>query len=138
MACGRNTRRPMSEITPYKIKLHGGKENETMEQTVRGKSPQVPLVLTGRQGYERKDTCKVFQPLRSGTWLVTEAEKQSNGDWLFFCYGTNGHEWEWEYITLSELTQTKVKVFGYRFPLERDLYIPDSMTIGECLKRYGG
>lgn len=66
MACGRNSRRPMSEFTPHKIKLHGGKENETMEQTVRGKSPQISLVLTRRQGYERKDTCKVFQSLRGG------------------------------------------------------------------------
>lgn len=81
---------------------------------------------------------KYFNPYGAGTWLVTEAEKQSNGDWLFFCYGTNGHEWEWEYITLSQIMQAKVKVFGYRFPLERDLYIPDGMTVGECLKRYGG
>lgn len=105
---------------------------------LEAKARKYPLYSQDGKGMNAQILVKYFNPYGAGTWLVTEAEKQSNGDWLFFCYGTNGREWEWEYITLSELVQTKVKVFGYRFPLERDLYIPNGMTVGECLKRYGG
>lgn len=102
------------------------------------KARRYPLYSQDGKGLNAQILVKYFNPYGAGTWLITEAEKQNNGDWLFFGYATNGYEWEWEYITLSQIIQTKVKVFGYRFPLERDLYIPDGMTVGECLKRYGG
>lgn len=105
---------------------------------LEAKARKYPLYSQEGKGMNAVILAKFFNPYGAGTWLVTEAEQQPDGDCLFFCYGTNGREWEWEYITLSELTQTKVKVFGYRFPLERDLYIPNGMTVGECLKRYGG
>ena len=105
---------------------------------LEAKAHKYPLYSQDGKGLNAQILVKYFNPYEAGTWLVTEAEKQSNGDWLFFCYGTSGHEWEWKYITLSQIIQTKVNVFGYRFPLERDLYIPNGMTVGECLKRYGG
>lgn len=101
------------------------------------KARRYPLYSQDGKGLNAQILVKYFNPYGAGTWLITEAEKQDNGDWLFFGY-CHIFEWEWGYVTLSELMQTKVKVFGYRFPLERDLYIPDGMTVGECLKRYGG
>ena len=105
---------------------------------LEAKARRYPLYSQDGKGLNAQILVKYFNPYGAGTWLITEAEKQDNGDWLFFGYATNGYEWEWEYITLSQIIQTKVKVFGYRFSLERDLYIPDGMTVGECLKRYGG
>ena len=101
------------------------------------KARRYPLYSQDGKGLNAQILVKYFNPYGAGTWLITEAEQQPDGDWLFFGYCHN-FEWEWGYVTLSELMQTKVKVFGYRFPLERDLYIPDGMTVGECLKRYGG
>ena len=101
------------------------------------KARRYPLYSQDGKGLNAQILVKYFNPYGAGTWLVTEAEKQDNADWLFFGY-CHIFEWGWGYVTLSELMQTKVKVFGYRFPLERDLYIPDGMTVGECLKRYGG
>lgn len=37
---------------------------------------------------------KYFNPCGSGTWLITEAEKQDNGDYLLYGY-CHIHEWEW-------------------------------------------
>lgn len=39
---------------------------------------------------------KYFNPCSNGTWLITEGEKQENGDWLFFGYC---HLFEWEWAT---------------------------------------
>lgn len=62
---------------------------------------------------------KYFNPAGSGTWLITEGEKQENGDWLMF-----GHchifEWEWGYVLLSELEAVRLP-FG--LGIERELYV---------------
>lgn len=41
-------------------------------------------------------------------WNVVEAEKQDDGDWLFFCYCRSGLDEsysEWGYVTLSQLAE---------------------------------
>lgn len=101
------------------------------------KAKSFPFYSQDGKGMQAKILVKYFNPYGAGTWLITEAEKQDNGDWLFFGY-CHIFEWEWVYVSLSELIQTKVKVFGYLLSLERDLYIPNGMTVEECLKRYGG
>ena len=103
---------------------------------LEAKARKYPLYSQDGKGMNAKILVKYFNPYGAGTWLITEAEKQDNGDWLFFGY-CHIFEWEWGYVTLSELMQTKVKVFGYRFPLERDLYIPDGMTVGELARHIG-
>jgi len=65
--------------------------------------------------------CKFFGG--SGyTWLVTEGEKQADGDWLFFGKMTEdgGSEWEWGYFTLSQLQGIRFRPFG--LGVERDMY----------------
>lgn len=61
---------------------------------------------------------KYFNPCGVGTWLITEGEKQENGDWLFFGY-CHLFEWEWGYVTLSELQSVKLP-FG--LGIEREIY----------------
>ncbi len=76
---------------------------------------------------------KYFNPYGAGTWIITEAEKQENGDWLLFGY-CHLFEWEWSYILLSEIQNTKVNVFGCKLGLERDLYIADDATVADLVQ----
>ena len=63
------------------------------------------------------------------TWLVTEGERQEDGDWLFFGKVTLGYEWEWGYFTLFELEQMKFPPFG--LGVERDMYLGNKVTVKE-------
>ena len=67
---------------------------------------------------------KFFNPCGSGTWYVLEAEKQEDGDWLFFGL-CELHERELGYFTLSELQSVRLQ-FGLR--IERDMYF-DGMVV---------
>ncbi len=62
---------------------------------------------------------KIFNPFGAGTWLITEGEKQENGDWLLFGY-FHLHEWEWGYVLMSDLVNTRIG--RYRLRLEREMY----------------
>ncbi|MBQ9340030.1 MAG: DUF2958 domain-containing protein [Paludibacteraceae bacterium] len=63
--------------------------------------------------------CKIFNPYGRGSWYITEAEKQENGDYL--CFGlVSLFEVELGYFMLSDLLNVHVKVFGLGLPLERD------------------
>src|SRR4051812_18119231 len=59
--------------------------------------------------------CKFFMPGTYWTWFVFEAEKQEDGDYLFFGM-VHGHEKECGYFVLSEISEVKGP-FGY---IERD------------------
>lgn len=61
---------------------------------------------------------KYFNPTGAGTWLITEAEKQEDGDWLLYGY-CHICEWEWGSVMLSELESFKG---AYGIGIERDLY----------------
>ena len=67
---------------------------------------------------EAEVVVKYFNPCGAGTWLITEGEKQENGDWMFFGY-CHIYEWEWGYVTLSELESIKLP-FG--LSIEREQY----------------
>ena len=82
------------------------------------------------KGKQAKVLVKYFNPYGAGTWLITEAEKQENGDWLLFGY-CHILEWEWGYVLLSEIQNTKVNVFVCKLGLERDLYISDDATVAD-------
>ena len=57
------------------------------------KVANTPLYSTDGQGMNAEVLVKYFNPLGSGTWLITEAEKQDNGDYLLYGY-CHIHEWE--------------------------------------------
>ncbi len=80
---------------------------------------------------EQEIIVKYFNPYGVGTWLITEAEKQENGDYLF--YGL-AHliEWEAGYTTLKQLEE--IRDNKELMSIERDLYLKDKTTIGEYLE----
>jgi hypothetical protein len=67
---------------------------------------------------------KFFNPCGAGTWYALEAEKQEDGDWLFFGL-CEIHEKELGYFTLSELQSVCLR-FG--LSIERDMYF-DGMVV---------
>lgn len=81
------------------------------------------------KGMKAKVIVKYFAPVGSATWLVTEAEKNENGDWELFGYAKI-HDWEWGYALLSELQEIKLP-FG--LGIERDLYLDDDDTVESCI-----
>ena len=70
-------------------------------------------------GEDAEVVVKYFNPCGRGTWLITEGEKQDDGDWLLYGY-CNLFEWEWGYVMLSELESIKLP-FG--LGIERELYV---------------
>jgi hypothetical protein len=69
---------------------------------------------------------KFFNPMGSGTWLITEGELE-DGEWLLYGYCIIS-EWEWGYVSLKELESIKLP-FG--LGIERDLY-----TSGKYVKDF--
>ena len=99
------------------------------------KAAQFPIGSQDGKGLDATVFVKFFNPYGTGSWLITESEKQEDGDYLLFGY-CHLFEWEWGYVLLSEILNTKVNVFGCQMPLERDLYIGDSATVRELARCY--
>ena len=70
-----------------------------------------------------------FNPCGAGTWLITEGEKQDDGDWLFFGY-CHIFEWEWGYVSLSELEEI---VLPFGLTIERDLHTGNKKYIKDFI-----
>lgn len=66
---------------------------------------------------------KFFNPCGSGSWYVTEAERQDDGDWLFFglCHIFDA---ELGYFTLSELESMRLP---FCLTIERDMYFDGNL-----------
>lgn len=105
---------------------------ELWTKELEQKAINFPLYSQDGKGMQAKVLVKYFNPYGAGTWIITEAEKQDNGDWLLFGY-FHIFEWEWGFVLLSELQHTKVKVIGYRFGLERDLHIDENATVADLI-----
>lgn len=86
-----------------------------------------PIYSQDGKGLDAEVIVKFFNPCGSGTWLITEAEKQDD-DWLLYGY-CHLYEWEWGYVSLNELASIKLP-FG--LTIERDLY--SSGTVRELAK----
>ena len=81
-------------------------------------------------GFDAKVLVKYFNPCGGGTWLITEAEKQEDGDWLLFGYG-HIFVWEWGTVMLSDLQKQRLP-FG--LTIERDLFIGSDATVKDLIK----
>lgn len=77
-----------------------------------------PIGSQDSNGLDAEVLVKYFNPCGAGTWLITEGEKQADGDWLLFGY-CHIYEWEWGYVLLSELESVRLP-FGLK--IERELY----------------
>lgn len=91
-----------------------------------------PFGSQSHLGNKAEVLVKFFNPYGSGTWLITEAEKQENGDWLMYGKGKIT-DWEWGFISFKELENVRVSVWGAKLPLERDMYAKGTV---EQLARY--
>lgn len=89
-----------------------------MTKELEKKLEKYPIGSQDGKGMEAEVIVKYFNPCGAGTWLITEGEKQTNGDWLLFGY-CHIFEWEWGYVTLSELESVTLP-FGLK--IERELY----------------
>ena len=85
---------------------------------------------------QAKVIAKFFNPMGVGTWFITEAEKQENGDYEMFGYCHLGDDEmaEFGYVMLSELQAIKGHL---GMGIERDLYLPKDCTLIEALKQTG-
>ena len=79
-----------------------------------------PLYSQESKGFDATVAVKYFNPFGAGTWLITEGEKQADGDWLFFGY-CHIFCWEWGYVMLSELESVGI--------IQRDLSIKEHQTV---------
>lgn len=75
---------------------------------------------------------KYFNPSGAGTWLITDGEKV-NGKWYLYGY-CHIHEWEWGDVSFNELKELKVPPFG--LGVERDLHLPEGMTVQEYKDKF--
>lgn len=100
--------------------------NEDLKQVFKSN----PLYSQESKCMEATVIAKYFFPLSAATWLITEAEETTDGDWILFGYMYIS-EWEWGYITLSELQNYSYKGI---FTIERDLYLKENITVAECIK----
>lgn len=78
-----------------------------------------PIGSQDGKGEEADVVVKYFNPCGAGTWLITEGEKQENGDWLLFGY-CHIFDWEWGYVLLSELEGVQLP-FG--LSIAREIYV---------------
>lgn len=85
---------------------------------------------------QAKVIAKFFNPMGVGTWFITEAEKQENGDYEMFGYCHLGDDEmaEFGYIMLSELQEIRGPL---GMGIERDLYLSKECTLIEALKQTG-
>ena len=96
-----------------------------MTKELEKKFGKYPIGSQDGKGLDAEVVVKYFCPAGSGTWLITEGERQENGDWLLFGY-CHIFEWEWGYVTLSELENIRIL-----FAVERELY-----DTGKLVKDY--
>lgn len=96
---------------------------------VERKFQKHPFGSQEEKGFDAEVLVKFFNPYGAGTWLITEAEKQEDGDWMLFGY-CHILEWEWGYVMLSEIENLRVNVFGHMMPIERDLCFDGTVEDG--------
>lgn len=51
---------------------------------IKQRFERYPLYSQESKGINSTVIVKYFNPVGSGTWLITEAEEQEDGDWLLF------------------------------------------------------
>lgn len=95
-----------------------------------------PIYSQEDKGGDAKVLVKFFNPTGVGTWYITEAEKGSNGKYLFYGYCHLGDDMfaELGYVNQEELEKIKLP-FG--LTIERDMYLPKDIKLRDAIKRDG-
>ena len=96
---------------------------------IEKKFAKFPLYSQDGKGDKAEVIAKFFNPYGAQSWYILEAsDAMDNGDRELFVYSTYCGEGEYGYMMLSDLTETKVSVRGYKLPLERDLYFKGTLA----------
>jgi Protein of unknown function (DUF2958). len=95
-----------------------------------------PIYSQKGLGGKAKVIAKFFNPIGPGTWLITEADKQENGDYEMFGYCHLGDDTlaELGYIFLSQLEEIS---FPLGMTIERDLYYSKDIQLVDAIKQEG-
>lgn len=89
-----------------------------------------PFYSQDGKGNDAKVIVKFFNPVGSGTWLITEGQKQGD-DYLMFGY-CHITDWEWGYVSLNELKSLRLP-FG--MSIEREMYESGGKyTVGQLVR----
>ena len=102
---------------------------ELLTKEIIEKFKKYPLYSQDGKGEDSVVLVKYFNPCGAGTWLITEAEQQEDGDWLLFGY-CHIFEREWGDVMLSDLQNLKLP-FG--LTIECDLYIPKDAKVKDLI-----
>ena len=89
-----------------------------LTKAIEKKFEKFPIRSQDGKGEDAEVLVKYFNPYGSGTWLITEAQKQEDG-WLMYGY-CHIFEWEWGYVSLRELENIRIGRYG--LGIERDLH----------------
>ena len=109
------------------------------------KFEKYPLYSQDGKGLDAEVIAKFYNPYGHGTWLITEGDKQEDGDYLMFGYVqlSNPHDAEFGYVTLKQLEsiEIKAKLNGIPFTIgsiERDIHLPEhcNLKTGYGIKWY--
>lgn len=98
-----------------------------MTKEIEKKLAKHPFGSQDGKGINADIMVKYFNPMGAGTWLITEGEKQEDGNWLLYGY-CHILEWEWGYVSLKELEGLKLP---WGMTIERDLYMFDNPKVYE-------
>ncbi len=95
-----------------------------------------PLYSQEGMNGEAKVIAKYFNPIGVGTWLITEGQKDENGDWLMFgfCHLGDDVMAEFGYIRLSDLQRVKLP---YGFSIKRDLHLEKDCNLIQAMEGSG-
>lgn len=89
-----------------------------MKMMTKAIEAKLPALYSQEKNQNPTVVLKYFTPDSNWTWFVLEAQKQEDGDFLFFGYVV-GQESELGYFTLSELMSARGPM-GLK--IERDMY----------------
>ena len=133
--CNGLTQKGRLTMTARPWALYTGRKEQTMKmitKAIEQLMDRFPLYSQDGKGEAAKVLFKVFNPYGSHSWYVLEAGPEEDGDRELFVLSTALGETEYGYMMLSDLTDTRVRVFGHMMPLERDLSF--SGTVADALR----
>ena len=115
--------------------------NETVNKRLEKKFEKYPLYSQDGKGLDAEVIAKFYNPYGHGTWLITEGDKQEDGDYLMFGYVqlSNPHDAEFGYVTLKQLEsiEIKAKLNGIPFTIgsiERDIHLPEHCNLKQAME----
>ena len=92
-----------------------------LTKEIENKLEKAPFGSKDGDGLDAKLIVKYFNPYGAGTWLITEGEKQEDGDWMLYGF-CHIFEWEWGTVMLSELESVHPFPAYPKLGIERDYY----------------